>query len=141
MVKFKESKSVKKWLASAKHDLDLAVLINCDGGYTDTVCYFCHQTIEKSLKTVLIANDIWDFPKVHKLKILLKRVFVFVPEIKDFTSSIVQMDKYFIETKYPPDIPIIYSHDEAEQALSMATKIYEFTEKIIQKQSSAPAQT
>ena len=129
MAKFKESRSVKKSLMSAKHDFDLSFLINRNGGFTDTVCYFCHQTAEKSLKTILIANRFLDFPKIHKLKILLKKVLSFEPDMKDFTTDISKLDKYFIETKYPPDTPIVYSPDEAEKAIETATKLYEFVEK------------
>lgn len=128
---FKESKNAKKWLTSSKHDLDVAFLLFRDGGFTDTVCYFCHQTAEKGLKTLLIANNIFDFPHTHRLKNLLKQSACFNPQLKEFEKNVKQLDKYYIETKYPPDFPVVYSPEETQKAIDMATKLYEFIEKQI----------
>ncbi|MBI5465013.1 HEPN domain-containing protein [Candidatus Gottesmanbacteria bacterium] len=128
---FRESKSSQKWLNFAKHDLDLAFLINRDSGFTDTVCYFCHQTVEKALKALLIANGVIDFPHIHNLKILFKQAINFYPQLEEFESSVKELNKYYIETKYPADMPVNYPAEEAERATESATKIYEFVEKKI----------
>lgn len=123
--------STQKWLVSAKHDLDLAFLIERDGGFSDTVCYFCHQTAEKSLKAVLISHGILDFPHTHKLKVLQKQIMEFNSDISQFTDEITQLDKYYIETKYPSDFPVDYPREEAQKAINYAEKIYGFIEKEI----------
>lgn len=126
---FRESKNSQKWLNFAKHDLDLAFLINRDSGFTDTVCYFCHQTAEKALKALLITNGIIDFPHIHNLKSLSKQAIKFYPQLEEFELSVKELNKYYIETKYPADMPVDYSQEEAGKAMGMAEEIYNFAEK------------
>lgn len=130
---FKESKSSQKWLNFAKHDLDLAFLINRDSGFTDTVCYFCHQSVEKALKALLIGNGVIDFPHIHNLKILFKQAIKFYPQLEEFELFAKELNKYYIETKYPADMPVDYSSGETEKAIEMAEEIYRFVEKKITK--------
>lgn len=130
---FRESKGSQKWLDFAKHDLDLAFLINRDSGFTDTVCYFCHQTVEKALKTLLIVNGVIDFPHIHNLKSLFKQAIKFYSQLEEFESLVKELNKYYIETKYPADMPVDYSREEAEKAIETAEEIYNFAEKKIKR--------
>lgn len=129
--KFQESRAAKKWLESAKHDLDLAFLINRDSGFTDTVCYFCHQVAEKSLKALLFASNSKNIPHIHQLDVLTKLVLPYHKEIKDFEEEIRSLNKYYIETKYPSDLTVDYPRKEAEKAIAMAETIFDFASKKI----------
>lgn len=126
-----ESKSAKIWLKFARHDLDLAFLINRDQGFTDAVCYFCHQTTEKTLKALLLLNGIFDFPHTHDLESLMKQGKKFSPDILDFKEDILSLNRYYLETKYPAEEAINYPREEAEKAIESANQIYEFVEKKI----------
>ncbi len=74
---------IGQWIKKAEHDLINAEYVlrmeaNCP---TDTVCYHCHQCVEKYLKALLIAHNT-PFPRTHDLVLLLKlgqghrRIFV-----------------------------------------------------------------
>lgn len=60
--KFRESKYYEDWFLKARRDLDTAFLNHRHGGYTDTTCYFCHQTAEKALKAYLLAKGLEFLP-------------------------------------------------------------------------------
>ena len=126
--KIRDSKYYQDWLVKAKRDSETAFLNHRYGGYTDTTCYFCHQTAEKSLKSYLLFKGIKIFPKTHLLPILLslcqKTDSVFII-LKDKCEI---LNKYYLETKYPLGSPIDYTKEEADKALELAEEILEFVE-------------
>lgn len=126
---FAENKSAKIWLKSARHDLDLSFLLNRDKAFTDTICYFCHQTVEKTLKALFLLNGFFDFPHTHDLEALMKQCKKLSPDILDFRNSFLLLNRYYLETKYPVEEPVNYPREEAEKAIEMAEEIYEFVEK------------
>ena len=131
MVKFHESKYYEDWLLKARRDLDTAFLNNHHGGYTDTTCYFCHQVTEKALKAYLLAKGLKFLPKIHLLPLLLTMCADKDRDFLQFEEQCKILNEYFIETKYPADMVMDYTREEAEEAIEMAEKIYEFAEKKI----------
>lgn len=114
-----------KWLEKAKHDLDTAVLNHRHGGHADVTCYFSHQVTEKSLKAFLIQHSI-RFKKIHHLPGLLKMCLKQNQQFSEFKKACRILNDYYIETRYPMDIPINYTKKEAEEALHLAEQIYQF---------------
>lgn len=127
--KFKESKITKRWLEFAKRDLKTALLNHRHGGFTDTTCYFCHQTAEKALKAFLLSKGIFDFPHIHILLSLLNLCVKLDKAFKDLQARIKVLDRYYIETKYPADTPIKYPKKEAKQAIKFAKEVLSFIKK------------
>ena len=116
----------KEWLAKAKNDLKAAeILIKDNEPPTDTVCYHCQQTAEKYLKGFLTRQKM-DFMKTHDLDYLLKLCIKIDIEFENYQDDILSLNKYAIETRYPADIPILYSIDEAKKALETAKVIAQF---------------
>lgn len=117
-----------RWLDKAKRDLDTAVLNNRHDGYTDVSCYFSHQTVEKSLKAFLVHHSI-RFQKIHHLPKLLKMCEDKDSEFSAFKKQCRVLNDYFLESKYPMDIPIVYTKKEAREAIQSAEKVFEFVKK------------
>ncbi len=44
-----------------------------------------------------------------------------------------ELNKYYIETKYPADMPVDYPKEEAEQSLEYAEEIFKFVRKKIKR--------
>lgn len=130
---FKESKSYENWLGYSQRDLDTAVLNHKYGGYTDTTCYFTHQTAEKALKSFLILKGVLDFPRTHVLPALLAQCQDLNAKFKDLKKAIKILDGYYIETKYPADLPRDYSKEEAEEAIRLAEQVLTFVKKLVKK--------
>lgn len=131
--RFRESKYFEDWLIKARRDLDTAYLNHRHKGYTDTTCYFCHQTAEKVLKAYLLAKGIKILPKTHIFPSLLAMCIQKDKGFSDFENICLDMNEYFIETKYPADAPVDYSKEEAERAIESADTLYKFVEKKIRK--------
>jgi len=134
---FRESKNFKMWLKNAHQDLEVAFLLNREKSYTDTICYFCHQSVEKAIKAYLLSKSVLDFPHIHDLISLLKQAEEYSPEFGSLESKVRVLNRYYIETKYPPDFPVVYSRNEASRALEMTANIYQLIEKKLKSEKRA----
>jgi len=130
------SQSYQGWLEKAWSDLRAAEAIL---GYyehppTDTVCYHCHQVAEKSLKAYVIfktEEHVW----THDLIVLLNECVRFDKEFENLREAIENLNKYYVEAKYPADVPILFPLDEAKQAKKDAEKILSFVQSKIREQT------
>lgn len=116
------NEKTKEWFAKANNDLRSAELILEDPDPpTDTTCYHCQQAVEKYLKGLLTYYQI-EFMKTHDLDYLCKLAGQKV-NLGDYVDDILSLNKYVIEARYPADIPILYSIEEAKAALEKAKEI------------------
>jgi len=115
----------KEWFAKAENDLKSAEIILEDPQPpTDTACYHCQQAVEKYLKGLLTYHQI-EFIKTHDLDYLYKLAVEKI-NLHDYREDILSLNKYAIEARYPADIPVIYSMEEAKAALDKAREITKF---------------
>jgi HEPN domain-containing protein len=123
-MKRKNSKSFEDWFEKATNDLKAAVAILefYEDPPTDTVCYHCHQVAEKCLKGYLLFRT-GGFPHVHDLVDLLNLCVTQNRSLSDFKEDVQILNKYYVETKYPPGTPIDYSKEEAEEAIRKAREL------------------
>jgi HEPN domain-containing protein len=121
------SRSFEDWLQKAENDLRAAVAILefYEDPPTDTVCYHCHQVAEKSLKGYLLFKT-GEFPHVHDLVDLLNLCIIQNKSLLDFKEDVQILNKYYVESKYPPDIPISYPKKEAKEAIDKAKRLLDF---------------
>lgn len=124
----RESQIPKNWFAKAKADLESAEILFREGGATDTVCFLCQQAVEKYLKGFLIFKK-KKFGKIHDLAVLLALCGEIDKDFLNWYEPAEKLTGYYIETRYPADIPVSYSPHEAKEALRQAGEIIEFTKK------------
>lgn len=122
----RNSKSYKDWLLKAENDLKAAEGIY---GYyeqppTDTICYHCHQVAEKSLKCYLVYQRV-RFQKIHDLIVLLNLCLTKDKSLDSLRENLEILNQYYVETKYPLDMSIDYSIEEAKEAIQKASIILE----------------
>lgn len=117
----KNSKNYHDWLLKAENDLRAAeaILNYYEQPPTDTVCYHCHQVAEKSLKGYLVLRES-TFHKIHDLVALLNLCLVKDKTLEFLREPIEALNQYYIEAKYPPDMPIEYPKEEAKGAIDKA---------------------
>jgi HEPN domain-containing protein len=122
------------WFAKAENDLraGLGILRYYEEPPTDTICYHAHQAAEKSLKGLLICKG-GEMPRTHDLVELLNLCIGREVRLEQFKDDIEVLNKYYIEAKYPPDMPIVYSKDEAAKALDIAQLIFKTLSGMIGK--------
>lgn len=121
----KNSKNFQDWLLKAGNDLKAAEAIfeYYEHPPTDTICYHCHQVAEKVLKSFLVYKK-KPIPKIHDLITLLSFCLLEDKSLEILRDSLRALNKYYIEAKYPPDMPIEYPKKEAEEAISKAKSVF-----------------
>ena len=116
---------VRKWGIKADHDYFTARRMRFEKDqevFTDTVCYHCHQTIEKYLKSVLVWNDI-DFNRVHDLAYLQKLCATTDPAFTKF--SLQEFSDYGTDLRYPDDF-IMPTLAETDALLTLSEQVRSF---------------
>lgn len=128
-MKQKDSKIYRDWFKKAEHDLMAAKILFNDGGFMDTIGYHLHQTIEKYLKGFLLFYK-QKYPITHNLIKLLKECSKSNKDIIDYYEECERMNAYYIETKYPMDMPQDFPKNEMKKSIEMT----EFLIKYIKSQ-------
>ena len=88
---------------------------------TDTICYHCHQTVEKYLKAFLVWHEI-DFKKVHDL-VYLQRLCAGIDD-KLLVPKLTNLTSYGTAVRYPDDF-YMPSIEETDQAILVASQVRE----------------
>lgn len=113
------------WYQKSDNDLSTAILLLKEGGFSDTICYFAHQAVEKRLKGYLMSKD--KNPKqIHSLIVLAKEVSKSMPQINEYAEEISALSDYYIPTRYPVDPPVEYLKSDAKDAIEKATTVLNF---------------
>ena len=93
----------------------------------EDLCFDCQQTVEKSLKGLLVHLGV-DFPWTHsigKLTELIEATGMYVPEhIKDSVILTV----YAVSTRYPGSQEAV-DEDEYKEAVRIAERVYLWVEE------------
>lgn len=118
-----ESPLARQWVEKAENDLrNATIVVREKDPPTDTICFHCHQTAEKYLKAYLVSKNL-PLHKVHDLRYLLNQCLRIDPELAELEEAIEALNGYYIETRYPLDDPILYSIEEALEAVDLAHRV------------------
>ncbi|MDI6591715.1 MAG: HEPN domain-containing protein [Patescibacteria group bacterium] len=123
-MKNNQFKLTKEWLIKAQNDLRAAEILYKEKGPSDTLCFHCHQAVEKYLKAYLVFKNIY-FEKIHRLWELAKLCSKENKEFLNFEEELKTLDAYYIESRYPPEIKA-YSRQECKKVLDIAEKLAQF---------------
>ena len=118
------------WIDKAKNDLLAAeaIIAYYEEPPTDTVLYHCHQVVEKCLKAFLIAK-LQKLDMIHDLPKLLEDCLLIDKEFESYSYQMENLNAFFIDSKYPPDPPTLFSLDEAKEGLKQAKDLFYFVSK------------
>lgn len=78
-------------------------------------CFFCHLSIEKIIKALVVKETEEIPPKSHDIFYLVKKANITIPEDKQIISQILM--KYQLEGRYPEYFPSKPSPDFAKKYL------------------------
>ena len=110
-----------EFLRKAEHDLGSARLLLTGENLFDSVCFHCQQLSEKSIKA-LLTNKSVRFKKTHDLDVLLS--LLDDHDFNSFRGYALILNSYAVDARYQGDY-VEPEREEAEEALRMATEIYE----------------
>jgi HEPN domain-containing protein len=98
----KANEHLKKWLEAAETDLRAAETLYSSEEFLRSV-FFLHQTCEKLLKTLFIAED-KEYPYLHDLELLLKRAegLLDLDKEGEFIKELFgNLNPFYIRARYP----------------------------------------
>ena len=120
-----------EWIIKAQEDeVSIKAILKNNSGSPSTACFLSQQMAEKYLKSLIVFKKM-EISKIHdllKLADILKEV---VSNIFDLEEEMIVLNKYYIVTRYPADLPEGFSWDDAQKAFECAVKIKEFVLKEI----------
>lgn|SRR4030042_2397020 len=126
----KDNEFYKEWVIKAQNDLETAEILLREDGPSDTLCFHCHQAVEKYLKAYLVFYEM-EFEKIHDVWKLAKLCSEIDQDILDLDKELKSLNAYYIESRYPADV-LSYGREECREALSFAKKIISFvSDKIL----------
>lgn len=120
------------WLERAVDDLSWTKA-NINAKIYYGACFSAQQAAEKALKAFLLYQK-GKFGKVHDLVKLLDECARYQAKIKSFRKKVAKLSFYYIQTRYPDIMEVDkFTKEEAEEALSISSKLIDFVSKILNK--------
>ncbi|MCX8009016.1 MAG: HEPN domain-containing protein [Patescibacteria group bacterium] len=121
-----------EWFASANSDYKYAEIGLKEDAVFPQIAFLSQQIAEKFLKGFLIFYNC-DPPRIHELPKLLDECVKINAELEKLRDSCEILTGFYIDTRYPPNIPD-YTKDDIKEVFNHAKFIKQTIERIIQKQ-------
>lgn len=112
----------REWLARARQDLEAASSLLPNKDYAEVVAGLIQQAVEKYLKGYLLALG-WELVKTHDIEILLSEAAKHNREFAGFLDFGRALSAVYIQSKYPPGLPITFSTKELSEMLEQAREL------------------
>ena len=114
----------RRWLETARKDLDYAVLA-ANAGFHAHACFNAHQAAEKAVKAIHYAKGARTVLG-HSIRQLIERLDIASLEV--LLSGARQLDLYYVPTRYPTGLvegtpEEAFSADQSQRALGLAGDI------------------
>jgi len=120
--------SPEDWLRFAKADLAISRVSATEDILLESLCFHAQQSVEKSLKAVLLAKGI-TCPRTHNLKMLVELLPPDIPAPEAVMESVV-LTEYAIAARYPGEFEDI-TQDEYMEAVNLADAVLEWAKMIL----------
>ncbi|MDR2931738.1 MAG: HEPN domain-containing protein [Oscillospiraceae bacterium] len=140
---YTDSKHYYDWLDRANEDILSAKHLKDYDTCFNNAAFHCQQTIEKALKAYILlkSNELVDG---HNLTWLCKRAMRYDREFSKWLDESASLNRCYIETRYPADIPLDLTSDEISRYYNMALEMYRFicaeVDEITEKNAGHPMQ-
>lgn len=113
------------WLKKAKNDLDAAKILKDDSGPNEMAAFHCQQCIEKALKAYLLLKFKHHFDG-HNLTFLCRKALQADNKFYEWLDESAMLNRYYIETRYPSDMPFFIDDNRLESIYEIAKDMYDF---------------
>lgn len=125
----------KEWLDAAISDYQYAEVGLREEQIYPQIAFLSQQVAEKFMKGFLILHG-FEPPRIHELPKLLNECIKVNAELEGLRDACELLTGFYIESRYPPDIPP-YSKEEIVEAFRSAEHIKDGIEKAVQSFSHA----
>lgn len=119
-----DSNDPGRWLRRAAQDLRSVTnnLQDDPDELAEVICYTSHQACEKALKRYLLAKGQTP-PHIHDLAALLTACVTFDRSLEELRESILQLNEYCVDARYPGDVRAHFDAAVADSAHRFATEV------------------
>ncbi|MEG0229073.1 MAG: HEPN domain-containing protein [Oscillospiraceae bacterium] len=114
-----------QWLDSSYEDILAAKLLKEYKDCYKLALFHCHQCIEKALKSYILFKT-KALTDGHNLTFLCKKAINLDPAFDQWIDESISLNKCYIETRYPSDIPSEVTEKEVNIAFTMADNMFTF---------------
>lgn len=118
-----DSRYYYKWLEKALSDLQSARILLTWGGDRMAVAFHCQQAIEKALKGYLLFRTGRHFDG-HNLTFLCRQAAMCDDRFVEYLDESAALNNYYIETRYPTDLPFQITETQEYAILHMAEDMF-----------------
>jgi HEPN domain-containing protein len=114
----------------AEQDLRAARFLAKDAGLCEPAVFHCQQAVEIALKSYLLftARRLFDG---HNITWLCKQAALSDGGFAPLIEKTADLNKFYIETRYPADIPTLIDADFTAEALACAEDISALVRKAV----------
>ena len=128
-----DSRRYYDWIDRAQEDLQTTeVLLLADKCYF-SCAFHCQQAIEKALKAYLLVKS-GDLVDGHNLTWLCKQAMRHERDFDQWLDESAALNRCYVETRYPTDIPYNLSHKRVRRFYQMAKDMFEFIDDAVDRE-------
>jgi HEPN domain-containing protein len=122
---YSDSTRYRDWLDRACEDIACAGILREDEKCHNSAAFHCQQCIEKALKAyILLRSD--RLVDGHNLTWLCRQAMRLDSHFDEWLDESASLNKCYIETRYPADLPLALDRAEVERYYVMARDMYAF---------------
>ncbi|MCK9479783.1 MAG: HEPN domain-containing protein [Firmicutes bacterium] len=110
------------WYDKAEKDLKGAQILFRYKGDNSLVAFHCQQAIEKAFKGYILKYS-QQLIEGHSLTYLCKQASKFDEKVNSFLKDCAFVNQFYIETRYPADLPTETSGEDAQECIKVAEKV------------------
>ena len=118
------------WIFKAQEDLDTAEYLMEGDRSTSHIAFLCQQSAEKYLKAYIL-NHKKTLVTGHRLLALAKEAAKINPVFEEIKDACAILGEYYVETRYPSDIPVAIDIVEAKKLINLANEVGQLVMKYI----------
>lgn len=121
----RDSRRYNDWLNAAYDDLRAAKALSADDTLNNATAFHCQQCVEKALKGFILSRT-GNGVDGHNLTWLCRRATELDKRFSQWIDESAKLNKYYIETRYPTDIPTEIEDSYIPRVVAMAEEIFDY---------------
>lgn len=120
-----DSRRYPDWINAAYDDLRAARALSADDTLNNAAAFHCQQCVEKVLKGYILAKSGRSVDG-HNLTWLCRRAVNLDQNFEQWMDESAKLNRYYIETRYPTDIPTEIRDEDVPVMLKMADGVFSY---------------
>lgn len=125
-----DSKRYLDWVQKAEADLRGAKILFDNAADYGLVAFHCQQSVEKMLKSFLLRER-GRLYESHSLVFLCRKAREINAGFQEFMKDCAYINQFYIETRYPSDVPHGLTKDDSGECIVLAGKINDFVKGML----------